>query len=999
MWPWPVDLEPELLPPPVARSSQTDVDDARVRTLPERLASLALKGIKRLASRWLSDEVGQGEPLAAPRIDETELVCLRLSTPADFEASTEAVQRLLLSLPNSQVPMTWELQADHSSLSTWLVVREPERRQSMQQLAAHLPALACQELEDALLPRWLANNQDTLILDFALASEFCRPLVQPRGFSPDPLIGLYASLADLDEGESVVLQCSFQRCASPWPQAVGRALITESGQPLFEDVQDMLELAVEKFDSASFACALRVAIESRDQGRRWQIAQGVWRGLAPLERTGSNRLIPVHPGHYPTEALYDDFLLRQSRRSGFILSASELAGLVHPPDRSVRREKLLRVSSNTRQAPAVVQAGDLILGRNSHAGTTTEVALPERLRSRHMHLIGASGTGKSTLILQMALQDLAAGRGLCVIDPHGDLVDDLLARMPRERLDDLVLIDPADPERCVSFNVLEAKTDLEKQLLSSDLVASFRRLSTSWGDRMTSVLGNAILAFLESSRSGSLIDLRRFLVEPAFRADFLTTVADEEVRYFWEKEFPLLSGRPQAPLLTRLDTFLRNRLVRHLVAQRRSSFNLRELMDSNKVLLVRLSQGAIGEENASLLGALLVSRLQQAAQSRQELDPRQRSLFTLYLDEFQNYLTPSMSAILSGGRKYGLSLVLAHQDLSQLGRGSEGLLGAAISNPATRVCFRLGDSDAKKLAEGFAHFEAADLQRLGVGEALCRVERSDQDFNLETAALERAGSEELTSHAQAARKHSLANFGRLRSEISEEMAQATRNRQGDTKDAQTQASSKAKPTPEQASESPAPVEHKLPQPVRAEPPPKTSPPEPPKPGRGGNLHQYWQRVIAECAKSLGWKASREAHLETGGAADVLIEKGARKIAVEIAISGDANRELGNVRKCLEAGATSVLCLVASDTTRERLAQLLDGKLKGQTRAAVQIHTPESGLQALPGVLGSAPKEAKATLRGYVVRTKAEAPESTASAGAVSEFLKTLWKEQDSRKAD
>src|SRR5262249_6373010 len=209
-------------------------------------------------------------------------------------------------------------------------------------------------------------------------------------------------------------------------------------------------------------------------------------------------------------------------------------------------------------------------------------------------------------------------------------------------------------------------SELERTLLASDLVSVFRRLSTSWGDQMTSVLGNAVLAFLESDRGGTLADLRRFLIEPDFRREFLTTVRDREIVYYWQKEFSFLAGRPQAPLLTRLDTFLRPKTIRYIVAQKDSRLDLRRAMDEGGVVLARLSQGAIGEENAYLLGTLLVSKLQQLAMSRQEQRESERRNFYLYIDEFQNFITPSMASILSGARKYRLGLILAHQDLRQL---------------------------------------------------------------------------------------------------------------------------------------------------------------------------------------------------------------------------------------------------------------------------------------------------------------------------------------------
>jgi len=252
---------------------------------------------------------------------------------------------------------------------------------------------------------------------------------------------------------------------------------------------------------------------------------------------------------------------------------------------------------------------------------------------------------------------------------------------------------------------------------------------------MTSVLGNAVLAFLESSEGGSLVDLRRFLVDISFRAKFLKTVRDPEIVYYWRKVFRSWWGSRKVPILTRLDTFLRPKLIRYMVAQKENSFGLGAIMNEGKIFLAKLSQGAIGEENAYLLGSLLVSKFQQLAMSRQEIAAAQRRNFYLYIDEFHNFVTPSMASILSGARKYRLGLILAHQELQQLVSRDADVASAVIANPYTRICFRLGDYDAKKLADGFSHFEAKDLQNLQVGNAICRVERAEFDFNLKTHRL------------------------------------------------------------------------------------------------------------------------------------------------------------------------------------------------------------------------------------------------------------------------
>ena len=211
----------------------------------------------------------------------------------------------------------------------------------------------------------------------------------------------------------------------------------------------------------------------------------------------------------------------------------------HLPSPSVRAEKLKRQDKKTKAAPALALGHKLVLGENTHGGKTVRVTQSSEHRLRHTYVVGASGTGKSTLLLDMITQDIAHGEGIAVLDPHGDLIDQVVGHIPEERARDVILFDPSDEAYPVGFNILSAHSELERNLLASDLVAVFKRLSTSWGDQMTAVFGNAILAFLESDQGGTLADLRRFLVETDFRKSFLRTVRDAEVVYYWEKEFPL----------------------------------------------------------------------------------------------------------------------------------------------------------------------------------------------------------------------------------------------------------------------------------------------------------------------------------------------------------------------------------------------------------------------------------------------------------------------------
>jgi len=249
---------------------------------------------------------------------------------------------------------------------------------------------------------------------------------------------------------------------------------------------------------------------------------------------------------------------------------------------------------------------------------------------------------------------------------------------------------------------------------------------------MTSVLSNAIIAFLESSKGGTLLDLRRFLLETSFRKEFLKTIDDESIHYYWNNEYTLLRKGSISPLLTRLDTFLRPKLIRNMLSEN-EGLDFNEVLAQKKIVLVKLSQGLIGEENSYLLGSLILSKIYQVAQARQSIPNSERHPFYVYLDEFQNFITPSINSILSGARKYGLGLVLAHQELNQIKDAD--VLNSVLSNSNIRICYRLGDNDSRKLESSFSYFESTDLQNLNIGEAIVKVGRSIEDFSLNSLPL------------------------------------------------------------------------------------------------------------------------------------------------------------------------------------------------------------------------------------------------------------------------
>ncbi|HEV7642528.1 MAG TPA: type IV secretion system DNA-binding domain-containing protein [Pyrinomonadaceae bacterium] len=557
----------------------------------------------------------------------------------------------------------------------------------------------------------------------------------------------------------------------------------------------------------------------------------------------------------------------------------------------------------------------VVLGENIHEGKAQTVYLSDEQRSKHVHVLGSTGSGKSALMLHLIKQDMELGNGLCVFDPHGDLIDEVIAHVPEHRINDVILFDPSDSEFPIGFNILYANSDAEKALLSSDLVATFRRMSTSWGDVMDSVLANAILAFVESSRGGTLFDLKRFLVEKEFRDDFLHTISDEAICYFWLHEFPLINGKPQNSILIRLDAFIRQKLVRNIVCQPKSTLDFRKIMDNRQILLIKLSQGLIGEENAHLLGTLLVSKLYQTALSRQ--DSRDRPHFWLYLDEFHHFITPSMESILSGVRKYNIGLTLAHQEFRQLQSRNQEVASSVLSNCYTRICFRLGDTDAEKFAGGFSYFDSKALQNLGTGEAIARVERSEFDFNLKIPRPERVNSALAISRKEAVLNHSRTTYATPVAKVE--------TQKGQSEHLTEKRANNIHPS-EQATSIPKAAGEGIPEtqkPVSAES----------SHGRGGKHHQELQAVIKRMAETYGFAVELEKSISNGaGRIDVSLEKEHVRIACEVCVTSTTEYETKNIHKCLAEGYDHIAVIVAN---RKKLSLL-----KRKVRIDLPLHHQE-----------------------------------------------------------
>lgn len=335
-------------------------------------------------------------------------------------------------------------------------------------------------------------------------------------------------------------------------------------------------------------------------------------------------------------------------------------------------------------------------------------------RRRHMYLIGKTGMGKSTVLENMIIADIISGRGVSVVDPHGDLVEKVVNYIPSHRVNDTIYFNPADQDFPIAFNVLESVDEQQKHLVASGLIGVFKKIwADSWGPRLEYVLRNAVLALMDYPGS-TLLGIMRMLTDKSYRKKVIARIDDPVVRAFWVEEYSKYPDRFQAeaiaPIQNKVGQFLSSSIIRNIVGQVKSTIDMRDVMDNKKILLLNLSKGRIGEDNSSLLGAMMITKIQLAAMSRVDIPEEERKDFYLYVDEFQNFATDSFANILSEARKYRLNLIIAHQYIEQL---SESVQASVFGNVGTLTVFRVGATDAEFLVKEFEPvFTEVDLVNL-----------------------------------------------------------------------------------------------------------------------------------------------------------------------------------------------------------------------------------------------------------------------------------------------
>ncbi|RJQ29263.1 DUF87 domain-containing protein [Candidatus Parcubacteria bacterium] len=479
------------------------------------------------------------------------------------------------------------------------------------------------------------------------------------------------------------------------------------------------------------------------------------------------------------EKLVRQFVFRTFERGqAMLLNSEEIASFYHFPISTTETPKIKWLKAKEAAPPANLPTSGTLLGASVFRGERRPVYITDDDRRRHVYVIGQTGTGKSTFLGNMILEDIRTGKGVAIIDPHGELVEGVLGHIPKERLDDLIYFNPADIEQPLGLNMLDFNFDRpeEKTFIVNEMQSIFNKLfpPETMGPMFEQYMRNALLLLMEDmpNEPATLIEVPRIFTDPAYRTRKLTRIMNPVVIDFWEKEAVKAGGEASlanmTPYITsKFNNFISNDYMRPIIGQAQSAFNFRDIMDKGKILLINLSKGRIGDINAGLLGMVFTGKILMAALSRVNIaDASKRRDFNLYIDEFQNFTTDSIATILSEARKYRLNLTMAHQFIAQL---TEKIRDAVFGNVGSQIVFRVGVQDAEFLVKQFEPtFDQNDLINIDNLNAYAKIlinGETSKPFNIEIGKASWApGNRDL---AEQLKTYSRTKYGQERLAIEE----------------------------------------------------------------------------------------------------------------------------------------------------------------------------------------------------------------------------------------
>lgn len=666
---------------------------------------------------------------------------------------------------------SFEIVASANKIAFYAAAPRHLSRYLEQQVTAHYPEAVIEEVEDYNV---FGINSKISAACLQTRKHFALPLRTYQKIEVDPLNSLINIMSKLDKNESMAVQYVVRSAYGSWHRRV-RSIVRRIQEKnsvregigaggiaeVFASLGDILSAGVKSDPKNPNNTAVKrlsaveeetlKSIEEKNLRAGLDVNLRIIVSGASKERADAylENVVSVFTeynnysyGNHFSRALkkgqdrqIKDFIYRRFREdNSFLLNTEELTSVFHLPLKHMETPNILWLTAKNAPAPADLPNEGLLLGENVYRGVKKDVLIKRQDRRRHTYVIGKSGVGKSVLLANMAIQDIQNGEGVCVLDPHGDLIEDILQRMPPERAEDVVIFSPADLERPLALNLLEydPRYPEQKSFVINEMIGIFDKLydlKQTGGPMFEQYMRNALLLIMEDPESGStLMEIPKVLSDENFRRMKLSRCHNRTVVDFWKKEAEKAGGDAAlaniVPYITsKLTSFISNDMMRPIIGQQHSSFNFRDLMDKQRILLIDLPKGIVGEMNAYLLGMIVVGKILMAALSRTDMPAEQRKDFYLYIDEFQNFTTNSICQILSEARKYALNLVIAHQYIGQLSKNNNTeIKDAVFGNVGTMITFKIGTEDAEFLVKEFSPvFNAYDLINIDKGTAYIKL--------------------------------------------------------------------------------------------------------------------------------------------------------------------------------------------------------------------------------------------------------------------------------------
>ncbi len=557
----------------------------------------------------------------------------------------------------------------------------------------------------------------------------------------------------------------------------------DSSEPVTNLQQEEMNAIENKTKYPGFETLIRVVASSASKDRSEAMISGLVAAFSQFDSQNHNGF--QYDMLKDARKLTVDYVFRmfpQGTKEN-ILNSVELASIFHlPAQNAIPTSQVERQATKQVDGPAKLATEGVLLGVNEFRGVQKEIRLGQNDRRRHTYVIGSTGMGKSVLLTNVAYQDMLDGRGFAFIDPHGDAVELLLSKIPENRIDDVIYFDPADIEHPIGMNMFEFTTDDQKDFIVQEGINMLQSLFDPnnqgfFGPRGQHMFRNAALLLMSDPNGATFIDIPQCFTDPEFVKSKLKYVRDKAVYDYWTKEFPASqksndAGEVITWFASKWGPFLSNTTMRNILGQAKSGFNIREIMDSQKIFLVNLSKGRLGDINSQLLGMILVMKFQQAAMSRADIPEDERKDFCLFVDEFQNFATESFESILSEARKYRLNLFLANQFMTQLtDKIREGILG----NVGTIMSGRLGVTDAELMEKAFLPvFNAEDLHKQGNFQAIATVMMFDLPSAPFTMKLLPPMGQSNPKLMESMKTYVAAKYGRSRGEVEREIQERWR---------------------------------------------------------------------------------------------------------------------------------------------------------------------------------------------------------------------------------